>query len=291
MIDPTLAEALRQATRDLAEAGIADAGSDARILLCAAAGVDRVALVVTPDRCLDPGAATRFEALLARRLAREPVSRILGRREFWGLDLTVTPDVLDPRPDTETLVGAAVRHVGRRRGEALTILDLGTGSGAILCALLAEMPAARGLGVDRSSAACRVAQANLARCGLGARSLVVQADWGRALASASFDLVVANPPYIETAIITTLAAEVRCHDPLAALDGGSDGLDAYRVLAAELPRLLRPGGATFLEVGQGQAAAVASLLAENNLTPGEIVADLAGIDRVVSAISDPTSLL
>ncbi len=278
---PTLTEALRRAKHDLSEAGIPSPDVDARLLLCAATGLERVALILEPDLPLSTEAAARFGGFLKRRLLREPVSRILGSREFWGLNLRITPDVLDPRPDTETLVEAVLAAVEGRRSHPWRILDLGTGSGAILCALLHDLPDARGWAVDRSVAACRVAQSNLAACGLAGRSLVLQGDWGSALAGDSFDLVVSNPPYIETEAISGLDQDVREHDPSAALDGGADGLTAYRILAAELPRFLVRGGVAAFEVGQGQDAAVSALMTSVGLIDLATRRDLAGIKRVV----------
>ncbi len=271
------------ATRDLAASGVPDPQADARILLCAAAGVDRAVLITDPDRPLGAEAEARFAAHIERRLAREPVSRILGRRAFWSLDLEITPAVLDPRPDTETLVAAALAQLGGRRDTPVRILDLGTGSGAVLCALLWACPAARGWAVDRALGACRVARDNLLRCGFAARSLVVCGDWGAALGAARFDLVLSNPPYVETAAIARLDADVRLYDPHVALDGGVDGLDAYRIIARQAPALLAPGGAVFLEVGAGQAGTVAALLENAGLHGLGITRDLAGIDRVVGA--------
>ncbi len=278
---PTLAQALRRATRDLSNAGVPGPDIDARVLLCAATGLDRAALIRDPDLPLGAEAASRLDAFLERRLAREPVSRILGHREFWGLNLRVTPDVLDPRPDTETLVEAVLASVKGRPSQAWRILDLGTGSGAILCALLHELPEARGWAVDRSAAACRVAWTNLAACGLAERSLVLQGDWTSALAADSFDIVVSNPPYIQTDAIAGLDRDVREHDPLPALDGGADGLAVYRILVADLPRLLVAGGVAAFEVGQGQDAAVSALLAGAGITGIATRRDLAGITRVV----------
>lgn len=277
----TLTDALRSAIRTLAAAGIPDPAVDARILLLAATGLDRVALIRDPDLPVAGEAGARFDGWLARRAAREPVSRILGTRDFWGLTLAVTPDVLDPRPDTETLVAAVLAALGPRRAAPLRLLDLGTGSGAILCALLAELPAATGWAVDRSAGACGVARRNLAAHGFAARSLVVQGDWASALTSAGFDAVVSNPPYIESAAIPGLDRDVREHDPLAALDGGADGLAAYRVLTADLPRLLAPGGIAGLEVGRGQDGQVAAWMARAGLDGVDIHPDLAGIGRAV----------
>ena len=279
---PSLIETLRTATQTLAAARIPDPELDARLLLCAAAGIDRVTLVRHPDIELAPAAALRLDAWICRRQRREPVSRILESRDFWGLTLRVTPDVLDPRPDTETLVEAVLEGVRARRAEPLRLLDLGTGSGAILCALLTELPRAAGWAVDRSAAACRIAHDNLARCGLKARSLVLQGDWAGALAMQSFDVVVSNPPYIETALIAGLDPDVREYDPVAALDGGPDGLAAYRTLAAELPRLLAPEGFAALEVGQGQDREVAAFMAAVGLSAVATRRDLSGRVRVVT---------
>lgn len=277
----TLAAALRAAGLRLAGAGVPDAAVDARILLLAATGLDRVALIRDPDLPVAPEAAARLAAWLDRRAAREPVSRILGRRAFWGLDLAITPDVLDPRPDTETLVAAVLDALSPRRDAPLRLLDLGTGSGAILCALLSELPGATGLAVDRSAGACAVARRNLAAGGLASRSLVIRGDWAAALGGGAFDAVVSNPPYIESAVIPGLDRDVRDHDPLAALDGGPDGLAAYRVLAADLPRLLAPGGVAAFEIGQGQEVAVAGLMGAAGLAGLAVRPDLAGIGRVV----------
>ena len=276
---PTLDDALRAAARRLASAGIPEPRTDARLLLLAAAGVDRVALVSDPDQPLAPSAAARFDTFVYRRAAREPVSRILGQRDFWGLTLRITPDVLDPRPDTETLVEMVLDDLGDRRQLPLKILDLGTGSGAIVCALLTELPSATGWALDRSAAACQVARGNLDTCGFAARGLVVQGDWAEAFGPGTFDVVVSNPPYIETAVIAGLDADVRDHDPLAALDGGPDGLAAYRALAAVIPDLLAPGGTAALEIGRGQADAVTALL--GGLVDVEVRRDLARIERVV----------
>lgn len=278
---PDLAATLRAATRRLRAAGVPDAEVDARILLLAATGLDRVALIRDPGTAVPAAAADRLEGWLSRRAAREPVSRILGARDFWGLTLAVTPDVLDPRPDTETLVATVLDALAPRRGAPLRLLDLGTGSGAILCALLAELPAATGWAVDRSAGACAVARRNLDAQGLGGRSLVLQGDWAAALAPARFDAVLSNPPYIESAVIPGLDRDVREHDPLPALDGGPDGLAAYRVLAPDLPRLLVPGGIGAFEIGQGQDGAVTGLLRAAGLAGVTVRPDLAGIGRVV----------
>lgn len=252
---------------------------DARLLVCAACGIDHAALIRDPGRALGENAAT-LAAYARRRLDGEPVSRILGHREFWGLSLAIDGSVLDPRPDTETLVGAALEAIGGRRAAELTVVDFGTGSAAILCALLTELPQAFGIGIDRSAAACRVAAANVATCGLSARAAILCASWNDALAS-RFDLLVANPPYIPGRVIATLAPDVRDHDPRLALDGGLDGLDAYRALCPRLPALLRPGAVAAFECGWDQGDTVAGMMRRAGLSFVETRTDLSGRDRVV----------
>lgn len=219
---------------------------------------------------------------MLRRLAREPVARILGRRNFYGLDLAVTRDVLDPRSETEGLVTCALARLPPQAAVPLPlIVDLGTGSGAILAALLDACPAARGLGIDRSFAAAAVARANLDATGVGGRALVACADWATALPDGCADLLVSNPPYIESAVIGSLDPDVRDHDPRLALDGGTDGLDAYRRLAPEAARLLRPGAFALFEVGAGQAPAVMALMEAAGLAPAGTERDLGGHERIV----------
>ncbi len=276
----TLAQAHQRAAALLAEAGIETPKRDARVLLLEAAGIDHAALLREPDQLLGEGAAARLDGFIERRLAREPVSRILGRREFWGLTLTVTSDVLDPRADTETLVAAAVDEIRERRDEPLRILDLGTGSGALLCALLSEFPHGFGIGTDRSEAACRIARDNLAACGLGARGAIVRGDWGEAL-SGGFDLVVSNPPYVATPALAALAPEVRDYDPRSALDGGPDGLAADRAIAADLSRLCAPGGLAIVETGFDQADSAAACFRAAGWAPISLRRDLEGQPRAL----------
>jgi len=261
-------------------AGIDDATIDARLLLCAAAGFDHSALIRDPDLPIEEEAAERALAMARRRLAREPVSRILGERSFWSFDLLVTPAVLDPRPDTETVVDGALEVLAERQGEALSILDLGTGSGALLCALLDVFAQAQGLGVDISKEACAVARENLARCELAPRGQVRQGSWEAGLPG-PYDLVVSNPPYIESAALAGLDPEVQFYDPPLALDGGPDGLTAYRDICALLPALVAPGGFAIFEVGQGQAEVVAALLASQGFADVRAKRDLAGVERAV----------
>jgi len=261
-------------------AGIDDPVIDARLLLCAAAGFDHSALIRDPDLPIEEEAAELTLSMAKRRLAREPVSRILGERSFWSFDLLVTPAVLDPRPDTETVVDGALEVLAQRQGEALSILDLGTGSGALLCALLDVFPRAQGLGVDLSKEACAVARENLARCELASRGQVKQGSW-EAGAPGPYDLVVSNPPYIESAALAGLDPEVRLYDPPLALDGGPDGLTAYRDICALLPALVAPGGFAIFEVGMGQAEAVAALLSSQGFAEVRAKRDLAGVERAV----------
>ena len=272
---------IRRLTQCFEQANLESAHTDARLLALAAAGLAHDALLREPERAIGRAAAVRLEEFANRRLQREPVSRILGRREFWSLELEVTPDVLDPRPDTETIVEAALATIGDKRAEPLRILDLGVGSGALLCALLRECPRAQGFGIDVSAAACRVAQRNLDRCGLSDRGQVLEGDWTRTPGGV-FDLVVSNPPYIVSADIAELDPEVREYDPLIALDGGADGLCAFRALAALIPERLAPDGSAVLEFGMGQSFAVRRLLEEAGLKVLRLWPDLSGLDRAIA---------
>jgi release factor glutamine methyltransferase len=275
------AEAQRELTQAFVAAGVATPALDARLLLCAALGIGHIDLVRDPEHPI--GDAATLASFAQRRVAGEPVARILGRREFYGLDFALSPAVLDPRPDTEILIDAALAALAGREGQPLRLLDLGVGSGAILGALLSQLPAAFGLGVDRSEAACKVARDNLMALGFARRSAIVCGDWTKPLGG-RFDAIVSNPPYIATGEIEALAAEVRRHDPHAALDGGADGLDAYRILTPAVAQLLKPGGIIAFEVGAGQADSVAALLeVTRTLKQGERLRDLGGHVRVVTA--------
>jgi release factor glutamine methyltransferase len=278
---PTVAQARRAAADRLRECGFDTPDLDARLLVGHALGLDHAALVAQSARRLSPAEAAALEAGVARRLAHEPMARILGTWEFWSLPLRVTPDVLVPRPETETVVEAVLGVVERSR--PLLLADLGVGSGAILLALLSELPAAFGIGTDRDPAALGVARDNAQRLGLADRAGFVACDFGAAIAGAC-DVVVSNPPYIPTPDIAALAADVRDYDPRAALDGGPDGLSAYRAIAADAARLLAPGGWLAVEIGVGQGAAVSALLAGCSLAiTGAPRPDLAGCPRVVTA--------
>jgi release factor glutamine methyltransferase len=263
----------------LEAAGIEAPAREARLLLGHASGLSTGRIVAYPERSIEPAAVAAFERLIERRAAREPVSRILGTREFWSLPFIVTPATLDPRPDSETIVEAALDRISDRKAR-LTVIDFGTGTGCLLLALLSELPQGTGIGVDRSEAAARVARRNAEALALADRARFLVGDWAEALAG-PVDLIVANPPYIPAGEIAGLEPEVRAHDPLTALAGGEDGLDPYRVLAPAAARLLRPGGHVVFEVGQGQADAVAELATASGLVLCERRADLGGIARAV----------
>lgn len=277
---PDIAALLPDATRRLKQAGIEGPRRDAVLLLAEAAGLSPDRVRLQPETTLAPDVAARFEALVQRRLAREPVSQILGRREFWGLDFHVSRDVLDPRPDSETLVAGVLAMVADRNAP-LRMVDFGTGSGCLLLSLLHELPNATGLGVDASPAALAVAQGNAERLGLAGRADFRQGDWGAGI-DGPFDILISNPPYIESAVVPGLAPEVARHEPHLALDGGPDGLAAYRRLIPYLARLAQPGSIAALEVGLGQDAAVSALLAGAGFAGIAVLPDLAGIGRVVT---------
>jgi release factor glutamine methyltransferase len=262
---------------------------DARLLIGAVLNLDLTGMITAAARTLTSDESNRLESFARRRLAGEPLARIVGIKEFWGLPLTLSPATLVPRPDTETLVELALEML--RAGETidrpldrqLRIADLGTGTGAILLALLSEMPDATGIGTDISAEVLRTAEHNATRLGLSGRAAFIRCDYASAL-SGPFDLIVSNPPYIRSADIAGLAPEVRDHDPHAALDGGADGLDAYRVLIAQAAGLLAPGAVLVVEAGQGQASQIEDIMTTAGLTlPGPPKADLAGIRRAVGA--------
>jgi release factor glutamine methyltransferase len=273
--------ALAHASRRLAAAGVAEPRRDARLLMAAALDCDLGSLLGRPAQPLDAGARAAFAAMVDARLARKPVSRILGEREFWSLPFAVDASTLDPRPDSEAVVEAALARLPERAA-AWRLLDLGTGSGCPLVALLSERPNAWGVGVDRSVDAVRMARANADWLGLGRRAVFLAGDWTAAL-DGRFDAVVANPPYVAEGEMAELAPEVAWHDPASALCAGRDGLDAYRAIAPRLPGLLHEGGFVALEVGHGQAGAVTQLLRQAGLRPLDPVCDLTGIARCVCA--------
>lgn len=269
----------------LEAAGLESPVLDARLLVEAGAGVSRLDIVTDPRRELTEAQVSGVLSLVERRLAREPVAHITGRRHFWKQELQVNPSVLIPRPETEFVVEAALEALPFEQPSR--VLDLGVGSGAILLAILADRPLARGAAVDISEEALAVARANADALGLSSRITFVRGDWFDA-PSGPYDVVVSNPPYIPRAEIETLAPEVARYEPHLALDGGSDGLDAYRIIAPLLPSLLKPGGAFAFEVGQGQAEAVSDLAAKAGLGEITVQNDLAGVARVVSGLRPGT---
>ncbi|MEA2914789.1 MAG: release factor glutamine methyltransferase [Bradyrhizobium sp.] len=284
MTRSTVEAARRSLTVRFKSGQIDSAELDARMLVGAVLGLDLTGMIAAADRLLTSDQSMRLEDFARRRLAGEPVARLLGRKEFWGLPLKLSAATLVPRPDTETVVELALEmlraspHPDRVR----RIADIGTGSGAILLALLSELPDAFGVGTDISQAALRTASANAAELALNDRAVFVVCDYAAALAE-GFDLIVSNPPYIRSAEVAGLAGEVRDHDPRAALDGGADGLDAYRALIPEAARLLRPGGALVVEAGHGQSGPIEGLMTAAGLTHDRPAkADLAGIPRAVA---------
>lgn len=285
----TVAGLHRATTRLLRDAFAGDdrletAARDARLIVAHALDLppDRVALEgATP---VDAGSAVRARALAERRAAGTPVSRLLGRRAFYGRDFAIAGATLDPRPDTECVVDVVLERIdaGPGRDAPLRVLDLGTGSGILLVTLLAELPAATGIGTDISAAAVTCARANADALGVGERAQFAVADWAKGV-SGPFDIVVSNPPYIVSDVVAVLAPEVRDHDPPAALDGGVDGLDAYRAVLPEMGRLLAPGGSAVLEIGYDQATSVSALATRAGLVP-VVGRDLAGRDRTIGLV-------
>ena len=275
----------KDAQARLKAAGIDSPSIDARILLEAATGAGRVDILTDPYRAVTPEQTSAMNELLERRLRREPVSKILGKKGFWKIMLNVTPDVLSPRADTEVIVDIVTLAFGPEK--SFEMADLGTGSGAILLATLAERPGARGVGTDISSEAIAVARENAANLDLNNRCTFLRTEWATGFADSSFDLAVSNPPYIPTAHIATLDPEVREHDPHIALDGGEDGLDPYRVLAPEIKRVLRPDGIFAVEIGWDQGPQVKALFEQAGFDDVKVVKDLGERDRVVTNGPDP----
>ena len=271
----SLGEALAQSTRVLAEAGVEQPGREARLIASHLIGASVTALS-DAGRPVD---AAALATLVARRAAREPLALITGRRGFWTLDLAVSPDTLVPRPDSETLIEAALASFPSRE-RVRSVLDLGTGTGCLLLAALSEFPAAWGLGIDVSPSACRLAAGNADACGLADRAWFAAGDWCRAVLG-TFDLVLCNPPYIATADLAQLMPEVRLHEPGRALDGGSSGLAAYTQILPGLPALLTSGGLAILELGQGQEADVLALAEQAGLTHMMTRSDLGRVARAL----------
>ena len=276
----TVEALLREAGQRLGSAGIAAPRGEARVLLQAALRQPAEALVRAPEAPVAAAGAQRFDALIARRAAREPVSRILGKREFWSLEFALAQDTLDPRPDSETVVAAALRWCAGRPGR-LRALDLGTGTGCLLLAVLSELPDAAGVGTDIAAGAVATAARNAAALGLSGRASFLRADWDSGV-EGRFDLVLGNPPYVPGAAIDRLEPEIARWEPRTALDGGADGLDAYRRMAPAIARRLAPPGAAFVEIGAGQESAVEAIMAELGLKRFARHADLAGTIRCLA---------
>jgi release factor glutamine methyltransferase len=279
----TVAGARRAWAEKFRGSGVDSPELDARILVGHALGLDHAALAASAARSLSSEEENAIAALARRRLAREPVARILGWREFWSLPLRVDASTLVPRPETETVVEAALTAIDadELRSRPLRIADLGTGCGAILLALLSELPHAFGVGTDASAAALSVARENASRLGL-ARAGFIACDLAAALRG-PFDLIVSNPPYVASADIAALAPEVRDFEPRRALDGGADGLDFYRAIAAAAPDLLAAGGVLVVELGAGQAQAVGTLIAGAGLALLPPRPDVSGVPRALVA--------
>lgn len=280
----TLNQAFVAAASVLRHAGLETPELDARLLLCHAASLTHEAYIARAREPVQPATRARFDAAIERRLKHEPVARIVGMREFYGRNFRVDANVLDPRPDTETLIEAALALAERQgwREQPLKLLDLGTGTGCILVTLLAELPRAQGIGTDRSGAALACATVNARQLGVGPRATFIGTDWLDAI-EGSFDLILSNPPYLASAEIAGLAADVSAYDPHLALDGGPDGLDAYRQIATRAAEMLTEAGRLLLEIGPTQADAVANILRDAGLKPEGVTHDLAGRPRVIVA--------
>jgi release factor glutamine methyltransferase len=276
----TLVKAWNAAKDRLKTVQIDQPAIDARLLLEVAADVTRTDIITDPYRVLTDAQMATLEDFLNRRAAREPVSHIIGRKGFWKILLQVNKNVLTPRPETEVIVDEVLKAFPEAM--SFNMLDLGVGSGTILLAVLAERPAAKGLGIDVSEEALAVARENAANLDLAGRVALLRGDWTNGLGDDSFDLVVSNPPYIATHVIETLEPEVRDHEPRLALDGGPDGLDAYRFLAGEILRVLKPGAMFAVEIGYDQSEAVEALFKAAGAQNVRTIKDLSVNDRVVT---------
>jgi len=281
----TLVKAWTAAKDRLKDAGIDQPSIDARLMLEVAANVTRTEIVTDPYRELSAEQEATLEDYLSRRARREPVSHIIGRKGFWKILLQVNKNVLTPRPETEVIVDEVLKAFPENM--AFSMLDLGVGSGTILLAVLAERPAAKGLGIDASAEALAVAKDNAASLDLNTRAAFLHGDWTAGLGDGGFDLVVSNPPYIPTKVIDTLEPEVRDHEPRLALDGGEDGLDAYRLLAPEILRVLKPGGLFAVEIGFDQSKDVEALFNAAGAKEVKTIKDLSTHDRVVTGVKNP----
>lgn len=286
----TLREAVKAACLRFQQAGLDNAALDARLLAALACGIDASAVISDPDYPLNPGHMSMLDSYIHRRLNGEPVSRIRGWREFWGLRFAISDATLDPRPESEHLVEAVLSVLRGQEREQIpsVILDLGTGSGCLLLSLLSELPYARGLGIDKAIAAIHTASANARALNLDDRAFFIQGDWADMLAAQSVDGVIANPPYIRKNDIAKLSREVCVYDPVIALDGGEDGMDAYRSLIPHLPHVLKHGGFFAFEVGEGQHEPVMRLICQAGLIACDkqalLTRDLSGKLRAVAGV-------
>jgi release factor glutamine methyltransferase len=280
-IAPTRGSLLADATARLAAAGIVEPRREARLVLALALGIEPAALIGWPEQAVGPGLQAAAEGLISRRAGGEPFSRLRGSREFWSLDFALSPDTLDPRPDSETLVAAALADIPDRAAP-LRVVDFGTGTGCLLLALLSELPRASGLGIDIVPGAIAVAVRNAASLGMADRAAFRIGGWETGI-NGRADVILANPPYIASSEIGRLPTEVLSFDPRAALDGGADGLSAYRALGPAICGLLAPAGKAYIEIGAGQGLQVAKILCESGLQATAMRPDLAGIERCVVA--------
>jgi release factor glutamine methyltransferase len=277
----TIGQLLDRSAARLAAAGIDEPRHEARLILALALGIEPATVLGWPERVVQPERAVAADALIARRAAGEPVSRLRGKREFWSLDFALSPDTLDPRPDSETLIAAALADIADRDTK-LRVVDFGTGTGCLLLALLSELPKATGIGIDISPGAVAMAQSNAMALGLADRANFRVGDWDTGVDSPA-DVILSNPPYISSSEIGRLPRDVVAFDPRTALDGGPDGLSAYRSLGAAIRRLLVPTGRAYIEIGAGQGLQVARIMGELGVTVTAMRRDLAGIERCVTA--------
>jgi release factor glutamine methyltransferase len=280
LVPSNLGGALKHLRNAFSKAGIDTPELDARLLLEWVTCADRLEVLTSPERNIDAAEAAALHDAMKRRLAHEPVHRIMGRRGFYGLEFELSPDTLEPRPDTECLVELALKHCRGRGDAALKLLDLGTGTGIISISLLAQLPNARAVATDISPGALEICGRNAATNGVLARLTCVQSNWFDAI-EGRFDIIVSNPPYIPTAVISSLSPEVREFDPARALDGGADGLDAYRALANGAAAHLEADGFAAVEIGHDQRASVCGIFEDAGFALIEAVRDLGGNDRAL----------